>query len=372
MAPYRFPLFRAIANHSEIDLTVWFMSRSARNRMWKVDQADLGFEYDVLPSLELNYLTRDLFTYIVNYTFPWRYLERPFDVMISAGWLDFACQTGFLVSKLLNRKFVLWSESTAYEPSARRNLAAPLVKTMVRGADTCIAVGSRSRDYLLSLGARRQDVFTAFSTVDVDLFRQLSAAARMERDQLRSMFGIAKRYVLLYCGQLIERKGLRDLIDAFGIIKQQFDDVALAMVGYGPLRQELLTRAASLGVSDVHVLPHVEVGEMPRMYAMADIFVLPSLEETWGLVVNEAMASGLPVIVSERAGASVDLVVDGENGYVVPPANAECLAERCLALLKNDALRQKFAACTAQRIMRFTPETAAVEFVRAVQYAVDR
>src|SRR5260370_21466793 len=107
MAPYRFPLFRALANHPEIDLTVWFMSRAAKNRMWTQSepQRELGFKYEVLPSIELNYFSRDLFTYIVNYTFPWRYGKGHFDVLVSAGWLDFACQAGFLTSKLLGRQF---------------------------------------------------------------------------------------------------------------------------------------------------------------------------------------------------------------------------------------------------------------------------
>src|ERR1700730_13376986 len=86
MAPYRFPLFKALANHPDIDLCVWFLSRSAKNRMWRPDDADLGFKYEVLPSVELRYFARDLFTYILNYTFPWRYIEQRSDVLISAGW----------------------------------------------------------------------------------------------------------------------------------------------------------------------------------------------------------------------------------------------------------------------------------------------
>src|SRR5438067_2218485 len=109
MAPYRFPLFRALSNQPGIDLTVWFMSRSARNRRWTQFNDELGFKYEILPAVELNYRSQDLFTYIINYSFPWRYLSRDFDAVISAGWLDFACQASFVLSKILRRRFVLWS-----------------------------------------------------------------------------------------------------------------------------------------------------------------------------------------------------------------------------------------------------------------------
>jgi glycosyltransferase involved in cell wall biosynthesis len=372
MAPYRFPLFKELANHREIDLTVWFMSRSAKNRMWSVFESNLGFKYNVLPGVALNYLSRDLFTYTLNYTFPWRYATHKFDVMISAGWLDFSCQAGSFISKLLSRRFVLWSESTSYEPSLKRSLAAPLVKKIVGSADACIAVGTRSKDYLLSLGARKQNVFTAYSTVDVDLFRQVSAAARPRRLQHRLALGIDRQRVILYCGQFIERKGLRHLVNGFALIKREYDDVALVLIGYGPERSELLAQIRELGLQDVHVIEHVEVADMPKMYALADIFVLPSIEETWGLVVNEAMACGLPIICSDRVGSSVDLVRNGENGYIVPAGDPASIAERALILLNNIDLLTRFSSCSAKRIMDFTPQRAADVFVDAVQLAMAR
>ncbi|MBV9487218.1 MAG: hypothetical protein JO246_14305, partial [Frankiaceae bacterium] len=111
MAPYRYPLFRALAGEPGIDLTVWFMSHLAKNRRWAAPKHELGFQYRVLPAIELRYFTRDLFTYIVNPTFPGMYARERYDVLIAAGWLDFACQVGFALSRLMHRSFILWSES---------------------------------------------------------------------------------------------------------------------------------------------------------------------------------------------------------------------------------------------------------------------
>jgi glycosyltransferase involved in cell wall biosynthesis len=347
------------------------MSRSAKNRKWAgTDGEDLGFKYAVLPSIEFNYSARDLFTYVVNFTFPWRYASERFDVLISAGWLDFASQAGYGLSKLMGRKFILWSESTPHELSWRRSIAMPLVKTMVSGADACVAVGTRSRQYLRQLGAREVDVLTAFSTVDIGHFKRVSAEARPDRQQRKTALGIRRKHVLLYCGQFIERKGLRQLLDAFALVKAEYDDVALLLVGYGPL--DLKAAAEERGLSDVHILGHVEVTEMPMLYTLGDIFVLPSLEETWGLVLNEAMACGLPVIATDRVGASVDLIRDGENGFVVPAGDPASIARRSLCLLEDEALMARFSSSSAERILCFTPERAADAFAAAIHHAMAR
>ena len=371
MAPYRFPLFRALANEPGIDLTVWFMSRSARNRRWsQASSNDLGFTYAVLPGVELNYFTRDLFTYIFSYSFPLSYLRQPCDVLISAGWLDFGAQAGLALSKMLKRKFILWSESTSYEPSWRRSVAKPLVTAMVQHSDAYVGVGSRSGQYLRMLGARDSDMFTAYSTVDVAHFQHVSSAARVDRVERKRRLGIRRTHVILYCGQFIERKGLRTLMAAFAAVKRHYEDVALVLVGYGPLQAELERAVVAGNLDDVHFLGHVEVEEMPRLYALADIFVLPSYEETWGLVVNEAMACGLPVIVSDRVGSAPDLVDERKNGYIVPVGDAQLLAERCLNLLLDDGSRQAFSAYSMRKIQTFTPEHAAQEFATAVRHVM--
>jgi glycosyltransferase involved in cell wall biosynthesis len=371
VAPYRFPLFRALGQHPDVELTIWFMAATAKNRRWRTDVGDLGFNYEILPNLQVGWFSNDLFAYIVNPTFPLRYAQRPFDVLISAGWLDFATQAGWFLSKLLKRKFVLWSESTAFEPSWRRRLARPLVETMVRSADAWIAVGARSRDYLVSLGAARSGVFTAYSTVDVQHFTSVSSDARRSRARLRAQLGIACDKVILFSGQFIERKGVRTLLDAFSIVKARYPNVALALLGYGPLKEMLALQVRQAHLADVHFLEHVEVDQIPRIYAAADILVLPSTEETWGLVVNEAMACGLPVVVSDRVGSSADLVQEGVNGFIVPVADANALAERLLNLVSDDEMLARFSEASLHLIQHFTPARAADAFAAAIEYACD-
>jgi glycosyltransferase involved in cell wall biosynthesis len=186
---------------------------------------------------------------------------------------------------------------------------------------------------------------------------------------LKADLGVSAERVVLYVGQFIHRKGLPYLLEAFEVVHNRHPDTALVLVGYGPEQQQLVD-IAGRGRGEVHILPHVEVADLPKMYALADIFVLPSLEETWGLVVNEAMACGLPVVVTDRVGAWVDLVHDGANGFVVPAADSPALAERLERLVSDPQLLRQFGDCSARRIERFTPEDAAASFAEAVHYVM--
>jgi len=370
MAPYRFPLFREISKNSELDLTVYFMSHSAKNRRWKVQPKKLGFKYEVLPKIEFSFLGRDLFTYIINYTFPIKFLKSNFDVVISAGWLDFASQIGFLLCKLTNKKFIIWSESTINESSWRRYITFPFVKFLVKQSDACVAIGTRSKEYLLKLGSISEKIFVGFSTVDIDLFRTKSKIYKKERKVIRKKLGIKTKRVVLYVGQFIERKGIIYLLKAFEELNKKYKDVTLLLVGYGPLKEKLIDYVEEHGLHNVIFISHIEVQKMPQMYSVADLFVLPSIEETWGLVINEAMACGLPVVTTEMVGSSVDLVKNFYNGLVVPERDYLSLHQSIQEIITDTKAITTMSKNSEELILNFTPKIVAKSFVKAVKYAL--
>jgi glycosyltransferase involved in cell wall biosynthesis len=205
-------------------------------------------------------------------------------------------------------------------------VSLPLVRTLVRGSSSWIAYGTRARDYLVQLGAAPERVFIAYNTVDVDWFRARADELRNRRSELRRELGLADRPVVLYVGQLIARKGVRDLLIAFETLAPRCDGMQLVLVGYGPLEHELRERVLRGQLERVHFAGHVPIPDLPRYYAAADVLVLPSHEEVWGLVLNEAAASGLPLVATNVVGASPDLIEPGVNGFSVPPGRPDCLA----------------------------------------------
>jgi glycosyltransferase involved in cell wall biosynthesis len=134
------------------------------------------------------------------------------------------------------------------------------------------------------------------------------------------------------------------LLQAFYRIREQQLDAALVFVGSGEQEAMLAHIVEAHNIPDVYFLGFRNQAELPLLYAIGDIFVMPTENEPWGLVINEAMAAGLPIIASEEIGAVPDLVQDGLNGYAFPAGNVEALTRRLQGLVSNPQLRQEMGA----------------------------
>jgi glycosyltransferase involved in cell wall biosynthesis len=155
------------------------------------------------------------------------------------------------------------------------------------------------------------------------------------------------------------------LVEAFARVRAE-TPCWLLVAGDGPLRPDVEALVARLGVPDVLMPGFLNQGELPEAYAAADLFVLPSkLHETWGLVVNEAMNFGLPVIVSDKVGCGEDLVSRRRNGFVVPHGSSAALAGAIATLVRDPSLRERFGAESRRIIDRYSIRAAADGIVEA-------
>lgn len=371
VVPHSFPLLRELAKKKDLDLEVFYMAESARNRRWRLAVKTPGFKYKVLPNFQLSYFTKDLFAYIINPTIIKELVQSKYDIVISDGWLDFSCQASFFQTKVQKKKFILWSESTHNEPSLRRTLSLPLIKMIVRGADAYLARSIKAKKYLVALGASPHKIFMAPCVIDIDFFSARSKISLREKELLKQKLGInSDSPVILYVGQLIERKGIFYLLEAFRRIqKKTKNKMTLLVQGYGPLKNKLLDKCSRQGIKNVVFSDHVEMEEIPKVYALGDIFVLPSYEETWGRVINEAIACGLPVITTRKVGAAGDLVKDGINGYVVKERNVAALQKAVETLLFDPILRKKMAREGLKISEKlYTPRFAAQGVYQAIKF----
>ena len=334
ISPHVLPLFERLGAQPGIALRVYFLAETDRNRRWQTRIAQ-SFTYKVLPHWAIRVGRRDLHTFFVNPTVIQSLLRDGFDVIVSAGWDSFAAQAAFFLCLLLRKPYILWCGSTANEPSWRRSLSLPLVRLLVRGSSAWIAYGTRAKEYLVQLGADQSRVAVAYNTVDVDWFQTRASEQRPHRNEIRHKLGIGPGPVVLYVGQLIERKGTLDLLAAHELVVARRPDTQLVLVGYGPLESELRKHVAAARLPGVVFANHVPLDELPGYYVTADCFVLPSHEEVWGLVLNEAAACGLGVVTTEPVGASADLVEPGVNGRVVPAAAPEQLAAALVDVLDH-------------------------------------
>ncbi len=371
--PYRIPLFNELAKQKGIHLTVLFLStsRSGQEAYLTYIKA-IRFHCVFLSGVGVP-LTPTL-KYYINLSVV-RYLFDPrYDVVILAGWQHFAVQAMAMACMVRRRPYLMWSTSTLNEVSIQRRIARPFVRWIVGHASACIAGGTAAKEYLQTLGVRASDLFIAFNTVDIAYFTQKSTVSLRRRRQIRKRYNVTDSdVVILSVGQFIRRKGIDLLIRTLGDMVRNTKNISLWIIGQGPQQKYYRSIVRDLHlVRRVHIIPYVFNADLAMYYGAADIFVLPSREDTWGLVVNEAMAAGLPVIVSKSAGSAKDLVRDGENGYTLAVEDRTAFGARLMRLVKSVRLRERMGRQSQKKIRQFTAKHSSLAFVQAIHHAAHR
>jgi glycosyltransferase involved in cell wall biosynthesis len=296
----------------------------------------------------------------------WRRLNllRP-RVILVPGYASLPALCAAVWGRTHAAKTILMSESNV-DDRPRQFLAEGLKRILVTLLFSGgIVGGKRAASYLQRLGMPAHRIARAYDVVDNDYFS--SRAAQFRREANDSGKGIPSPY-FLFVGRLAPEKNVSTLLQAFGEYRESGGTWSLVIVGDGPLRSALHEQVRALLRSGAVVFTGLKnVHELPQLYAFAGCFVLPSLSEPWGLVVNEAMASGLPVIVSSRCGCVDDLVDDGSNGFIVDSESVSSIAA-ALARMSKLSLeeRAKMAERSQAIIEDYSPERWASEVQRLV------
>ena len=304
LQPYRIPTFNCLAETEGFDFKVALLSVKEANREWEVEMDRVRFDYEVLPSW-------DWYIQALNWGF---HLNRGVRLVLDRFKPDVIVGTGYTSPTYFAAQryawsrgvgYVLWSGSTRRSSLVQNGFLASLKKRFVRKCDAYLAYGTDAADLLVDMGADRDLISVGRNTVDIDYFAEAAAQARLEAGyaEWRSQF---PSRLILYVGQMVDRKGVLDLIEAFRMVDRK--DVGLMLLGSGPKCEEYKEQAR--GLENVYWFGYVQSKEMGRFLAAADVLVMPSYLEPWGLVVNEAMAAGVPVLSTTCSGATTDLVVE--------------------------------------------------------------
>ena len=216
-----------------------------------------------------------------------------------------------------------------------------------------------SFEYLRSLGSPAASILTAPNAVDNNWFATQAENARAHAAEFREKLDLPSRFIL-FVGRLVPEKGIFDLLEAYAKLESGVrSEVGLVFAGDGISREKLAQQAKRITPGTVCFPGFAQREDLAGLYALAETLVLPTHSDTWGLVVNEAMACGLPIIVSNVAGCSADLVEDGWNGYVVPPRDSEKLSVAINSLVRQPELKQQMSARSLERIRNYSPEACA-------------
>jgi glycosyltransferase involved in cell wall biosynthesis len=263
------------------------------------------------------------------------------------------------------------------ETNARDSVSAwwkrEIKRRFVVQCGAALVGGAWHRDYLIQLGMEPASIFDGYDVVDNCHFHAGAEAARLDPARSRVLLGLPHDYFLA-CARFEPKKNLRRLIEGYAIYAREAGPSAwsLAIAGDGPSRAEFEILARDLGVAQGVVFGGLRGYEdLPAIYGLARAFVHASTTEQWGLVVNEAMAAGLPVLVSQRCGCSPELVDPGRNGFTFDPYDTEELSRLMLRLTgMSETQRAAMGQASTEIISRWAPETFAANLIKAVEVAL--
>ncbi len=380
---YYVPWYRALARHPEVNLCVFYCHRQTPQ-----GQAEAGF--GVPFDWDIPLFDGYEYQFVINksrhpnvYTFFG--CDTP-EIMriISNGFFDAFIVQGWYVLSFWQAMISCWQTRTPLlvrgdsQLLTHRNLAKRALKYLtyrwfIPRFDAYLVVGKRAKEYYLHYGVRPEKMFFVPHSVDNQFFISSRIALESQRESLRQSWGIPKdALVFLFVGKLIPKKRPFDFLKALEMAGINVAGIFGLVVGDGPMRPklEILSQHANLPVSFTGFLNQKE---MPKAYAASDVLVLPSdARETWGLVVNEAFASGLPAIVSDKVGCVPDLILPGQTGEVFPCGNTEKLAE----IFKTFALKREYLKDLGKKarqiIENYSIANAVDETLMAIQAVIKK
>ena len=284
------------------------------------------------------------------------------DILNITGYYDPAQVLLMLYAKFRGIKVVISNESNVRD-GVRTGLKEILKKNILQLADGFICFGKSSVDYLEKLGIDSSKILTQKAAiVDDEILIENFQKGLLTRQQRKEELGLPK-YNFMYVGRMSEEKNLRLLIETFGQLKAQ--DWGLILLGEGSQKIDLQILANQC--TNIFFLDGVAWYDVPIGLALADVFLLPSLSEPWGLVVNEAMICAMPVVVSEVCGCVDDLVIEGKNGFIFNPNKQKKLTEILQYFIENPVKINEMGEASTQLVKPFSAEKVAKEILVGYQ-----
>jgi glycosyltransferase involved in cell wall biosynthesis len=289
-------------------------------------------------------------------------------VVVCVGYADPEINQAMAWALCRRVPLVTCSDST-YDDEPRSWGKEALKRRIVAAFDAALVAGRRAHDYSKRLGFGDDCRFQPWDVIDNQHFEHGAALSRNDGPASRERLKLPPRYFLCVA-RFVPKKNLPRLVEAYARYALQAGNDAWSLVlsGTGPLETELRNCVAAAGLTgQVHFPGFLQYPDLPAYYGLAGAFILPSGSDQWGLVVNEAMAAGLPVLVSSRCGCAPDLVREGENGFTFDPENIDMIAGRLTQVAGLDQTRRRAMGQRSREIVAaFSPEA----FARGLEAAI--
>ncbi len=378
---YQTPFFKKLAKESWIDLTVYFCwdfgiestydKQFGRELKWDIPMLG-GYHHVFLKNFSPK-PSSDFWGQINPGIIKKLYVNK-YDTVLVYGWNSFTNWLVFLTAFFLKIPIFLQGESPLNQELKKNNFKIHLKKLVLgnlfKTINSFLYIGKENKKFYAYYGVPEKKLF--FSPYAVDNERFMKAKTEIDKNTARKKINIpAESFVVLFVGKLIEKKRPMDLLCAYELLTANYQlpvIPSLVFVGDGTLRQSLEDYVKARHLKNVFFLGFQNQLDLPFCYAAADVFVLPSgLGETWGLVVNEAMCFGLPVLVSDIVGCGPDMVRSKENGFICKVGDIKSLSENILSLVMDSNLKKIFSRKSEELVKNYSYEKDISGLANALQ-----
>lgn len=359
--PYWTDRFNYLGECKEIEFKAVFLFASAIYYEWKLDPTTWKFRYKILshrPSASGFYKQ----SYGIKNPLPLLRGDR--DVSLVMPYADPTYVAAAMIAKVKRIPYYLFVANTIYDSRSGNTVKERLKRLMFTGASGCLATGPLQREYAHHYAGPKKPVAVIGNPIDTGRLRLHAQKLLPQRRDLRRGRGWEGRFVVAYVGRLAPEKDIPTLFYAAQRLSAHRYPITVTVVGSGPLELELRKVARELNIQ-VDFEGFLQDLQLSELYTCADVFVLPSLNEPWGLVVNEAMEFSLPIILSDRVGAQC-LLSPGRNGFLFPAGNADELARVLLMLARDEKLRQTMGDASRATVENETIANWAQQVIDAV------
>ncbi|MFQ5910473.1 MAG: glycosyltransferase family 4 protein [Thermoplasmata archaeon] len=365
LAPYRLPTLKILEREERVRFETWLMASREHNRPWAASLSH-GLRVRVFADWGIDLSHREMLILHFNPGILRELSRRPPDLVVLGG---YESPTNLAAGLLLDRRKVPFLFGTGAMDMGWRwpgGLLRALIKNAMIRSSGVMVPGSAAREHALGLGVPTERISIVPYSVDTEMFTPISPT---HREALRRALNLPQGVLCLFVGNLVYRKGVDLLLEAFRRMVPAHPEAHLLFLGEGPLREDLTRQAeqdAALS-GRVHLLGPHPYASLPSYYGASDVFVLPTRDDIWGMVLNEAMSVGLPVISSNRAGGAIDLIEDGVTGFNFPAEDVDTLSTILGKLVADEALREEVGREARRRIMDgFTPAHSARGAMKAI------
>lgn len=382
---YQAPLLRRIAQERDIELTVFFSSdlsiRGYADKgfgglhvQWDTPLLD-GYAHQFLPAFRSN--AEPGFAAPISHGIFSRLRQGSFDAAWVHGYHTVNSLHAIAAAKTLGIPILLRTDSTLDDrPRGRVKLLLKkaFFATLRPGVQGVLTVGERNAQYWRAALGQQVPLFLMPYAVDNDYFRCRTEQAAPHREDLRRELNLNPgRPIFLFASKLLKRKRCLDLVEAFlrlSSVPSVESPAYLLIAGDGEDRPAIEQRVRQAKAANIRMLGFKNQSELPRLFDLCDVFVLPSIHEPWGLIVNEVMSASRAIVLSDQVGCAPDLLQDGVNGVLFPARNVEALHKVLRRFVEEPPLASAMGLQAAAIIDRFTIQRDIEGLRRALAFVV--